>query len=72
MLGQGATLSVILEKIDVSDATSYRWHKDYGAMRVEQAKRLKELVQENSRLKNLVAESSMDNAILKEAARGNC
>jgi putative transposase len=71
MLSQGATLSVILKKIGVSDCTYYRWRKEYGGMRVEQAKRLKELEQENSRLKRLVADLSLDNATLKEAARGN-
>ena len=71
MLSQGAPLTVILKKIGVSDATYYRWRKEYGGMRVEQAKRLKKLEQENSRLKRLVADLSLDNAILKEAARGN-
>ena len=71
MSSQGATFSVILKKIGVSDATYYRWRKEYGGMRVEQAKRLKELEQENSRLKKLVADLSLDNAILKEGARGN-
>jgi transposase-like protein len=71
MSSQGASFSVILKKIGVSDATYYRWRKEYGGMRVEQAKRLKELEQENSRLKKLVADLSLDNAILKEAARGN-
>jgi putative transposase len=71
MLSQGTTLSVILKKIGVSDASYYRWRKEYGGMKVEQAKRLKELEQENSRLKKLVADLSLDNAILKEASRGN-
>ena len=71
MLSQGVSLPVILKKIGVSDATYYRWRKEYGGMRVEQAKRLKELEQENSRLKKLVADLSLDNAILKEASRGN-
>ena len=71
MLSQGATLSVILKKIGVSDATYYRWRKEYGGMRIDQARRLKELEQENSRLKKLVADLSLDNAILKEASRGN-
>jgi transposase-like protein len=70
-LSQGATLSVILKKIGVSDVTYYRWRKEYGGMRIEQAKRLKELEQENTRLKRLVADLSLDNAILKEASRGN-
>ena len=71
MLSQGATLAVIWKKIGVSDCTYYRWRKGYGGMRVDQAHRLKELEQENSRLKRLVADLSLDNAILKEASRGN-
>ena len=71
MLSQGATLAIIWKKIGVSDCTYYRWRKEYGGMRVDQAHRLKELEQENSRLKRLVADLSLDNAILKEATRGN-
>jgi len=71
MLSQGAAIAVISKKIGVSDHTYYRWRKEYGGMRVDQAHRLKELEQENSRLKQLVADLSLDNAILKEAARGN-
>ena len=71
MLSQGATVAVVSKKIGVSDYTYYRWRKEYGGMRVEQAHRLKELEQENSRLKRLVADLSLDNAILEEAARGN-
>jgi transposase-like protein len=58
-------------KIEVTEQTYYRWRKEYGGMRVEQAKRLKEVEKENTRLKKLVADISLDNAILKEAARGN-
>ena len=71
LLSQGATLAIVLKKIGVSDATYYRWRKEFGGMRIEQAKRLKELEIENSRLKKLVAELSLDKAILVEAARGN-
>ena len=71
LLGQGATIGEASRKIGVSDYTYYRWRKEYGGMRVDQARRLKELEQENSRLKQLVADLSLDNAILKEAARGN-
>ena len=71
LLSQGNTVSVITRKIGVSDYTYYRWRKEYGGMRVDQARRLKELEQENSRLKKLVADLSLDNAILKEASRGN-
>ena len=69
LLSQGATLAVVLKKIGVSDATYYRWRKEFGGMRIEQAKRLKELEVENSRLKKLVADLSLDKAILIEAAR---
>ena len=66
LISQGATLAVMLKKIGVSDCTYYRWRKDFGGMRIEQAKRLKELEQENSRLKRLVADLSLDNSILRE------
>jgi transposase-like protein len=71
MLSQGATVAVVSKQIGVSGYTYYRWRKEYGGMRIDQAHRLKELEQENSRLKRLVADLSLDNAILKEAARGN-
>ena len=66
LLSQGNTIGVVCKKIEVSDYTYYRWRKEYGGMRVDQAHRLKELEQENSRLKKLVADLSLDNAILKE------
>jgi len=59
------------KKIGVTEQTYYRWRKEYGGMRVEQARRLKEIEKENSRLRKLVADLSLDNAILKEVARGN-
>ncbi len=71
LLNQGTTLAVVWKRIGVSDCTYYRWRREYGGMRVEQAKRLKELEQENSRLKRLVADLSLDISILKEASRGN-
>ena len=71
LLSQGTTLAVIWKKIGVSDCTYYRWRKEYGGMRVDQAHRLKELEQENSRLKKLVADLSLDISILKEASKGN-
>jgi len=71
LLSQGNTIGVACKKIAVTDQTYYRWRKEYGGMRVDQAKRLKELEQENARLKKLVADPSLDNSILKEAARGN-
>ena len=71
LLSQGAQVSEVWRKLGVSEQTYYRWRKEYGGMRVDQAKRLKELEQENTRLKKLVADLSLDNAILKEANRGN-
>ena len=72
LLSQGSTVGEASRKLGVTEQTYYRWRKEYGGMRVEQAKRLQELEKENSRLKKLVADISLDNAILKEAARGNC
>ena len=71
LLNQGATVSEACRKIGMTEQTYYRWRKEYGGMRIEQAKRLKELERENTRLKKLVADISLDNAILKEAAEGN-
>ena len=71
LLSEGASIAIITKRLGVSDVTYYRWRKEYGGMRVDQARRLKELEQENSRLKRVVAEFALDNAILKEAARGN-
>ena len=71
LLNQGSTVGEVCRKLSVSEQTYYRWRKDYGGMRVDQAKRLKELEKENTRLKKLVADLSLDNDILKEAARGN-
>jgi len=71
LLSQGETIATVSKKIGVSDHTYYRWRKEYGGMRVDQARRLKELELENFRLKRLVADLSLDNAIRKEASRGN-
>ena len=71
LLSQGETIAAVSRKIGVTAHTYYRWRKEYGGMRVEQARRLKELEQENTRLKKLVADLSLDNAILKEASLGN-
>ena len=71
LLNQGATVSEASRKIGITDQTYYRWRKEYGGMRIEQAKRLKGLEKENTRLKKLVADISLDNAILKEVAEGN-
>jgi len=71
LLSQGETVALASKKIGVSVHTYYRWRKEYGVTRVDKSRRLKELEQENSRLKKLVADLSLDNAILKEASRGN-
>ncbi len=71
LISQGATSAAASRKIGVTEQTYYRWRREYGGMRVDQAKRLKELEKENTRLKKLVAELSLDISILKEAARGN-
>ena len=71
LISQGATSAEASRKIGVTEQTYYRWRREYGGMRVDQARRLKELEKENTRLKKLVAELSLDISILKEAARGN-
>ena len=71
LLSQGKTIGEASRKISVTEQTYYRWRKEYGGLRVDQAKRLKELEQENSRLRKVVSDLSIDNAILKEASRGN-
>jgi transposase-like protein len=71
MINQGATVPEVCRKIEVTAQTYFRWRKEYGGMRVDQAKRLKTLEEENSRLKKLVADLSLDKAILQEASRGN-
>jgi putative transposase len=71
LLSQGSSIVEASRKIGVTVQTYYRWRKEYGGMRVEQARKLKELEKENARLKKLVADITLDNAILKEAAEGN-
>lgn len=70
-LGKGDNVAQACKKIGVSEQTYYRWRREYGGMQVEQAKRLRNLDQENARLKRLVADLSLDNAILKEVNKGN-
>ena len=70
-LARGKKTGEVCRKLGVTEETFYRWRKEYGGLRVDQARRLKELERENARLKHIVAEQALDNAILKEAARGN-
>jgi putative transposase len=71
LLGQGKTAGEACRKLGMTENTYYRWRKEYGGLRLDQAKRMKELEKENTRLKKLVADLSLDNQILKEAASGN-
>ncbi len=68
---KGETIAEVVRQLGVSEMTYYKWRKEYGGLRVDQAKRLKELEAENSRLRRVVADLTIDNSILKEAARGN-
>ena len=68
---KGQSISHVCRKLGISEQTYYKWRKEYGGMKVEQAKRLKELQSENIRLKKLVADLSLDKEILKEAASKN-
>jgi transposase-like protein len=68
---KGLTQLEIARQLGICDQTLIRWRKEYGGLRVDQAKRLKELEKENARLKRLVADLSLDNSILKDVASGN-
>ncbi len=70
-LAKGLTTADVVRKLEITEQTYYRWRKEYGGLRLDQAKRLKELEKEKARLKKLVADQALDNSILKEAAEGN-
>ena len=70
-IARGQTVAQVCKKLGVTEQTYYRWRKEYGGMRTEQARRLKDLERENARLKTLLAEAELDKAILREAAAGN-
>ncbi len=70
-LAKGQNIAQVCRKLGIGDQTYYRWRREYGGLRVDQAKRLKDLERENSRLKKVVADLALDKAILKEAASGN-
>jgi len=70
-LSKGATIATVCRSLGVTEQTYYRWRKLYGGMRKEQAKRLKELEQENARLRKAVSDLTLDKLILQEASRGN-
>ena len=71
LLSQGATVADVVKALEVSEVTYYRWRKEYGGMKITQAKRLKELEKENARLRKAVADLTLDKLILAEAAKGN-
>jgi transposase-like protein len=71
MLASGKTVGQACQALEVSEQTFHRWRNQYGGMKAEEAKRLKELEDENRRLKKLLAEAELDKAILKEALKGN-
>jgi len=70
-LAEGATVEAVCRSLEVTKQTDYRWRREYGGMQVSQARRLRELEKENQRLRRLVADQALDNAILREAAKGN-
>jgi transposase-like protein len=71
LLAQGETVGGVCRRIGVSEQSYYRWRREYGGLKVDQARRLKDLEQENARLKRAVADLTLDKLILKEAAEGN-
>ena len=71
LIGQGQTVANVIRQLGVSDVTYYRWRKEYGGLKVDQAKRFKELENENARMKRLLADAELDKSILREAASGN-
>jgi putative transposase len=70
-LAKGRTVAQMCKQLGVTDQTYYRWRREYGGMRIDQARRLKQLERENARLKKLLADAELDKAILREAANPN-
>jgi putative transposase len=71
LLAQGQTIAQVSKTLGVTEQTYYRWRKEYGGIKSDQARRLKDLERENARLKRLLAEAELDKAILREAASPN-
>jgi putative transposase len=69
-LAQGKTVPEVVRKLGVTEQTYYRWKREYGGLRTDQAKRMEDLEKENARLKRLLAEAERDKAILREASSG--
>ncbi len=71
LVSQGASMADAIRQIGVSEVTFYRWRQEFGGLKIEQVKRLKELALENSRLRKAVSDLTLDKLILTEAAKGN-
>ena len=71
LLARGKKVTDVVKELGIHEITYYRWRKEYGGMRVDQMKRLKELEQENARLRKAVSDLTLDKMILQEAAKGN-
>ena len=71
LVSQGCPVSEVIRQIGVTEVTYYRWRQEYGGLKLDQVKRLKELELENARLRKAVSDLTLDKLILKEAARGN-
>ncbi len=70
-LAKGTPIAQVCKDLAITEPTSYRWRKEYGGMKLDQARRLKDLEKEDGRLKRLLAEAELDKAILREAAAGD-
>jgi putative transposase len=71
LLGQGQDIEEVARHLEITESTWHRWQTQYGGMKADDARRLKELERENTRLKHIVADLTLDNAMLKELNRGN-
>ena len=71
LIAQGGSIPEIIRQWGVTEATFYRWRKEYGGLKIDQAKRLKDLEQENARLRHALSDSIIDNQILREVSKGN-
>jgi putative transposase len=71
LVSQGHNIADAIRQIGVSEVTYYRWRQEYGGLKTEQVRRLKELEQENARLRRAISDLTLDKLILQEAARGN-
>jgi transposase-like protein len=71
LLGEGRTVPEVAKALEVSEATYHRWRNQYGGIKADDVKRLKELERENARLKRIVADQALENQALKEVAKGN-